>query len=80
MKKILPLAILASIATSCSTINHSVTTTDSLINPYNLNYDENESKADKLLAQMTLEEKIGQLNLPDAGQSNYRSWQKGRYL
>ncbi|MGQ4006426.1 beta-glucosidase BglX [Francisellaceae bacterium CB300] len=79
MKKILPLAILASIATSCSTPNHSQTTDSKIINPYSINYDENEAKADKLLAQMTLEEKIGQLNLPDAGQVTTGLGEKGNF-
>lgn len=78
MKKILSLAILVSISTSCSVINNADSNI-SITNPYNTDYNKYDAKADKLLAQMTLEEKIGQLNLPDAGQVTTGLGKKGDF-
>jgi hypothetical protein len=58
MKKILSLAILASISASCTNVN-SINADTPIINPYNINHEKYNTQADKLIAQMTLQEKIG---------------------
>lgn len=72
MKKVLSLAIMASICASCSTtdiFNEKSQDSQSNKNIYNVNEEKYENQADKLLSQMTLEEKLGQLNLVDGGQA-----------
>ena len=69
MKKILTLAIIAGVCSSCSTTSFlNNKSQDNQTNIYSVNAEKYEAQADKLLSQMTLEEKLGQLNLVDAGQ------------
>ncbi|QIW10182.1 beta-glucosidase BglX [Francisella sp. LA112445] len=70
MKKVLSLAIIASICSSCSTTNFfSSKSQNNQSNIYSIDEEKYDSQADKLISQMTLEEKLGQLNLVDAGQA-----------
>ncbi|AIT08702.1 beta-D-glucoside glucohydrolase [Candidatus Francisella endociliophora] len=77
MKKILALAICASLGTSCSFLGK--TNNTQVTNSYTVNEEKYEDQADKLISQMTLEEKLGQLNLVDAGQATTGISQQSKF-
>ena len=63
MKKILTLAIIAGVCSSCSTTSFlNNKSQDNQTNIYSVNAEKYEAQADKLLSQMTLEEKLYQFH------------------